>query len=197
MVILANDRRSSALFPITALAAILLIAVGGLLAWTRAGGPIAPQAPRIPAGVAGSEPDGPTVAHLRVQVIAAFPHSRDAFTEGLVWQDGALLESTGLYGRSSLRRVDPESGQILQSVPVDPRFFGEGIALAASRLIQLTWRENTAFVYDASTFQRVGQLRYGGEGWGLCTDGARLVMSNGSSALTFRDPQTFDVLGAV
>ena len=136
--------------------------------------------------------------HLLVpEVLAVYPHSPDAFTQGLVFEDGFLFESTGLYGASSLRKVVPETGEVKMQIELDDRFFGEGLALVGDRLIQLTWREGVAFVYDLETFDLVGEFRYDGEGWGLCFDGESLWMSDGSSVLTRRDPDTFAVLGHV
>jgi glutaminyl-peptide cyclotransferase len=93
--------------------------------------------------------------------------------------------------------VDLISGDVSQSIPLDGQFFGEGLALVDNRLIQITWQENTAFVYDRDSFERIGQFSYSGEGWGICYDGQRLVMSDGSSDLTFRDPTTFEVQGTI
>ena len=139
---------------------------------------------------------GERAERWRVEVLQVLPHDRTAFTQGLVWQDGALYESTGLRGRSELRRVDRASGQVQQRVALEPNFFGEGLALVDDRLIMLTWQEHVARVFDRS-FQVVGEFSYPTEGWGLCYDGSRLVMSDGSSTLYFRDPTTFDVLGSV
>ncbi len=134
---------------------------------------------------------------LRVQVLGSEPHDRGAFTQGLVLDDGNLYESTGLYGRSSLREVDRATGEVRRQVQLDPATFAEGLARVGDRLIQLTWQQGVAFVYDLATLERLDQYSYTGEGWGLCYDGARLVMSDGSSSLTFRDPQTFVPTGTV
>jgi glutamine cyclotransferase len=133
----------------------------------------------------------PAPAALKVQVIRSYPHDRNAFTQGLVWRDGVLYESTGLVGRSSLRKVDLATGAVTQQSAVPPPYFAEGIADVGNRLFQLTWQHGRVFVYDRSTFNRVGEFAYEGEGWGLCHDGRSLVMSNGSDVLTERDPQTF------
>ena len=130
-------------------------------------------------------------------VLETWPHDPDAFTQGLVWDEGRFLESTGRYGRSDLREVDAVSGEVLRRRPLDPREFGEGLALVGERLIQLTYREEVAHVYDRASFEPVGRFRYEGEGWGLCFDGEVLWMSDGSDRLTRRDPTTFDVLGSV
>jgi len=135
--------------------------------------------------------------HLKVKVLASVRHDTAAYTQGLVWSDGMLYESAGQYGQSSLRQVDPKTGRALRSVPVPRQYFAEGLALVGDQLIQLTWREGTAFVYDLATFGKRNELPYSGEGWGLCWDGRRLVMSDGSDRLTFRDPATFAATGGV
>ena len=124
-------------------------------------------------------------------------HDRNAFTQGLVYHEGKLYESTGLVGRSSLRRVDLDTGRVEQNVPVEAPFFGEGLARVGGELVQLTWQNGKAFVWDMSGFGKVRELDYQGEGWGLCYDGKRLVMSDGSDRLTFRDPSSFAVTGSV
>lgn len=136
-----------------------------------------------------------SVPRLTVQVLAARPHDPTAFTQGLVFHQGSLYESTGLYGQSSLRRTDPETGAVQQIVYLDGGYFAEGLARVGERLIQLTWREGVALVYDLPTFEVTTQFHYDGEGWGLCFDGRRLIMSDGSHVLTFRDPDTFVATG--
>ena len=134
---------------------------------------------------------------LRVRVIRSTAHDPAAFTQGLIWHDGQLFESTGQYGRSSLRQVDPTTGQVVRQVPVRGQLFGEGLALVGKRLIQLTWRSGTALVWDLTSFRHIESYSYQGEGWGLCFDGTRLVMSDGSDQLTFRDPETFAETGTI
>lgn len=129
-----------------------------------------------------------------IKVLAEHPHDRRAFTQGLLWHDGLLYESTGQHGLSSVRRVEPTTAVVVAQYDLDPSLFGEGLALVGGRLIQLTWQAGLAFVYDAASLVPVDQFVYQGEGWGLTWDGRRLVMSDGSSRLTFRDPATFDVL---
>ena len=148
--------------------------------------------------MAGADATSPTkdgerleVEQLTVRILAAYPHDPTAFTQGLVWDGGLLYESTGLYGRSTVRRVEPGDGRILEKTVLDPNLFGEGLALAGGRLIQLTWKAGIALVYDLATLRDVDQFGYNGEGWGLASDGERLAMSNGSSLLTFRDPSDF------
>lgn len=140
------------------------------------------------AAVPGAEP---TVERLRLRVVATHPHDPAAYTQGLVWHDGQLFESTGLYGESSLRRVDLATGRIEQLAPLPGQMFGEGLARVGERLVQLTWREGVARVVDLASFELLAEHRYAGEGWGLCFDGTSLVMSDGSDRLTFRDPADF------
>lgn len=125
------------------------------------------------------------------KVVKEFPHDPEAFTQGLYFRDGLFYEGTGLYGRSSLRKVNMEDGRVLRQVDLPAEYFGEGIVECGDRIIQLTWQENTGFVYDRETFQLLDTFIYDGEGWGLTFDGAHLVMSNGTEWLTYLDPVTF------
>jgi glutamine cyclotransferase len=134
---------------------------------------------------------------LRVQVVATFAHDSTAFTEGLELDGTTLIESTGRYGQSEVRRVDRATGAAIVRRPLDAQQFGEGVTRVGDHLVQLTWREQTALVWDATTLEPRGSFTYRGEGWGLCDDGARLVMSNGSDTLTFRDRATFAVIAEV
>jgi glutaminyl-peptide cyclotransferase len=132
----------------------------------------------------------------RPQVVASFPHDREAYTQGLLLHQGRFYESTGLVGRSTLRRVIPNTGEVEWRFTLAGNLFGEGLALVNDRFIQLTWQNNVAMIFDLD-FNRQGTFDYQGEGWGLCYDGTRLVMSDGSSKLFFRNPQTFALLGEV
>ncbi len=127
----------------------------------------------------------PTVA---AQVLRAWPHDSTAFTQGLAWHDGALYESTGRYGESSLRRVELETGRVLKKVDVPPRFFAEGMAILGGRVYQITWKEGTGFVYDLPSLSLRTTWTYDGEGWGLATDGTHLIQSDGTYRLRFVDP---------
>ena len=131
------------------------------------------------------------------EVVNVYPHDRNAFTQGLLFRDGVLYESTGLNGQSSLRRVELETGKVLQQVAVDKRYFAEGLTDWGPRLVQLTWNTNIGFVYDLKSFKQVQTFSYTGEGWGLARDDKRLVMSDGTSTLRFLDPQTLKVTGQV
>ena len=130
-------------------------------------------------------------------VIDAYPHDPDAFTQGLVFEDGVLYEGTGLWGRSTLRKVALETGQVLQSYDLASQFFGEGITVYGDKIIQLTWQSNVGFVYDKDSFELLQQFSYPTQGWGITHDGERLIMSDGSSTLYFRDPETFEEVGRV
>lgn len=129
------------------------------------------------------------------EVVASYPHDAMAYTQGLQYVEGVLYEGTGLYGRSSLRRVDLESGVVEQQIDLDPAYFGEGIYVLGDRIYQLTWKSNVAFLYDRESFELVGQFTYPTEGWGLTYDGEHLVMSDGTSTLFLRDPETFEEVG--
>lgn len=129
------------------------------------------------------------------EVLLTLPHDTTAYTQGLLFHDRLLWESTGGWGTSELRLVDPQTGRAIQSRAVPDSLFGEGLALADSVLIQLTWKAGRAFVYDLDSLSIRHTFRYDGEGWGLCYDGAHLFMSNGSDSLYRRDPETFAQLG--
>jgi glutamine cyclotransferase len=141
--------------------------------------------------------DRAPAAERRVEVVAVYPHDRDAFTQGLLLDGGKLYESTGLVGRSSLREVELETGRVIRKVDVPAPVFAEGLALVGDRLIQLTWRNGRALVYDRRGLAKVTEFTYDGEGWGLCYDGRLLVMTDGSSTLTFRQPTDFSVARTV
>jgi glutaminyl-peptide cyclotransferase len=131
------------------------------------------------------------------EVVNVYPHDRAAFTQGLLYRDGVLYESTGLNGRSSLRKVQLETGKVLQQTNVDGRYFAEGLTDWGSRLLQLTWNTNVGFVYDLASFKQLRTFSYTGEGWGLARDDRRLIMSDGSATLRFLDPQMLTVTGQI
>ena len=127
------------------------------------------------------------------EVVNAYPHDPDAFTQGLVFSQGVFYESTGLNGASSLRRVEVETGKVLKKIDVPSAFFAEGLALFNGRLYQLTWQTQQGFVYDLDTFNMLRGFNYTGEGWGLTHDGHSLILSDGTSQIRFLNPDTFEV----
>jgi len=131
------------------------------------------------------------------EVVNAYPHDPSAFTQGLVYEDGVIYEGTGLNGQSTLRCVDPEKGRVLQQTSLASAFFGEGIAIWKDRIIQLTWQSNLGFVYGKENLTRMGNFSYQTEGWGLTSDGKRLIMSDGTETLYFLDPSTFTREGEI
>lgn len=136
-------------------------------------------------------------AQAGYQVINKFPHDPQAFTQGLIFHEGFLYESTGLYGQSSLRKVALESGNILALLPIPEPYFAEGLTLWGDSLIQLTWQEKVGFVYNLADFQPKHTFSYETEGWGITHDGENLIMSDGSSTLFFLDPVTFEIVREV
>lgn len=127
------------------------------------------------------------------EVVNTWPHDTSAFTQGLVFHNGQFLESTGQEGHSSLRRVEPETGNILKRISVPTPFFAEGIALLNGKIYQLTWQDQVGFVYDANTLDKIAEFKYYGEGWGLTTDGSSLILSDGSNRIRFLNPDNFQV----
>lgn len=125
------------------------------------------------------------------KIIRAYPHDRNAFTQGLAYRDGFLYEGTGLNGRSSLRKVRLETGEVVQELDLKPDLFGEGIALLKNEVVQLTWRSQTGFVYNLGDFRLLRSFSYPGEGWGLTTNGRELFMSDGTSDIRVLDTSTF------
>jgi glutaminyl-peptide cyclotransferase len=131
------------------------------------------------------------------EIVREYPHDPAAYTQGLQWVDGMLVEGTGQVGESSLRRVELVTGRVTQKRDVPAPYFGEGTLVFGDTLYQLTWTHGIAFLYDPATFAPLGEFRYEGEGWGLTTDGSRLVMSNGTARIVFRDPATFEATGSI
>ncbi|MDX2141460.1 MAG: glutaminyl-peptide cyclotransferase [Chloroflexota bacterium] len=153
-----------------------------------------------------SEP--PVVEQLTPEIITSFPHDTGSFTQGLLLHDGTFYESAGEYGESDVRQVEIETGEILRMVALDAQYFAEGLTLVDNLvasdgtvvppyLIQLTWRENTAFVWNLETFEIIGSFLYETDGWGICYDGERLYMSDGSDNLFVRDPRSFRLLAMI
>jgi len=159
----------------------------------------------IPHSAAAYTPRRPTLRAKRVpaagapvygyRIIHTYPHDPGAFTQGLIYRDGFLFESTGLNGRSTLRKVRLETGEVVRTCALEPQYFAEGLTDWGDTLIQLTWKSNVAFLYDEGSFAARGTFGYGGEGWGLAHDASRLIMSDGSASLRFLDPATFRETG--
>ena len=134
-----------------------------------------------------------TPTNYSYEVVNEYPHDPDAFTQGLIMEEEVLYEGTGLKGSSSLRRVNLETGDILQIHMLSDKVFGEGITIFDDRIIQLTWQSHKGFVYDKQSFDLLEEFSYPTEGWGLTTDGTQLIMSDGSATLYFLNPETFEV----
>lgn len=131
------------------------------------------------------------------EIVHTYPHDRAAFTQGLVYLDGALYEGTGLNGVSTLRKVELETGKVLKKINLPDQYFGEGIAVLDGKIFQLTWQNGKGFVYDLQTFAREKEFSYAGEGWGLTTDGHFLIMSDGTDQIRFLDPKTWQTDHAI
>jgi glutamine cyclotransferase len=163
-------------------ASLFLVAAVGVLAAAQDHGNV--PGPAYP----GSCPE-PRVQGIRI--VRVLPHDPEAFTQGLAWDGGFLYEGTGLHGRSTLRKVDPATGRVLRLHRLEGKYFGEGIAVAGGRIVQLTWRSGTGFIYEKASFREAGRFSYPGEGWGITFDGRRFIMSDGSPRLRCLDPRTF------
>lgn len=177
--------RESAAFLLRALVAVTLAVA------------IHPRPASTDLAAAGSQAAAGSVPVYGYKVVRTYPHDRTAFTQGLVYADGALYEGTGQLGQSGIRKVSLETGAVLQLRPIDARYFGEGIVIWKNSLIQLTWQHGIGFVYDRTTFEPKRTFTYTGEGWGLTHDGTRIIMSDGSAAgaLRFLDPETLKETG--
>ncbi|MDJ0798272.1 MAG: glutaminyl-peptide cyclotransferase [Calothrix sp. MO_167.B12] len=138
-----------------------------------------------------------SVTQCTYQVVNRYPHDSKAFTQGLVYFNQTLYEGTGIYGSSSIREVALETGKVLRISKLESQYFGEGITIWKDKLIQLTWKSNQGFVYDLQSFRRIKSFKYPTQGWGLTNDDNHLIMSDGSNALYFLDPNTFKVLKTV
>ncbi|MBP9501778.1 MAG: glutaminyl-peptide cyclotransferase [Candidatus Promineofilum sp.] len=131
------------------------------------------------------------------RIVNTYPHDPEAFTQGLVYYDGLLYEGTGRWGESTLREVTLETGSVIRSHALDPQYFGEGIALLNDKIYQLTWQEQTGFVYDRANFNTLQTFNYPTEGWGITHDGQRLIVSDGTSTLYFWDPNTLEEIDRI
>jgi glutamine cyclotransferase len=125
------------------------------------------------------------------EIINSYPHDREAFTQGLVYEDGVLYEGTGRNGYSELRKVELQTGKVLQKYELSEEFFGEGVTVYGNKIIQLTYLSNVGFVYQKETFELLQEFNYTTAGWGITNDGKHLIMSDGTQKLYFLDPETF------
>ncbi len=131
------------------------------------------------------------------KIVNTYPHNTNSFTQGLIFDEGVLYESTGLNGRSAVKIVDLKTGKTLKSHELPDNYFGEGIAIIENKIIQLTWRSKTGFVYDKKTLKLIKKFSYQTQGWGITYDGKYLIISDGSAVLYFMDPNTFKVVGTL
>jgi glutamine cyclotransferase len=131
------------------------------------------------------------------RVLNSYPHDPDAFIQGLVFEDGIFYEGTGRRGQSTLRKVEVETGRVLQRINLPAEVFGEGITIFGDRIIQLTWQARTGFIYDKPNFEFLDIFRYPTEGWGITHDGQQLIMSDGTSTLFLWDPDTLEEIGRI
>lgn len=149
----------------------------------------------------------PEALNYRIEIINTYPHDPNAYTQGLLWHEGFLYESTGQYGESSLRKVDVTTGEVLELLPVRRSeealaeagndYFAEGLTLFDGRLIQLTWHDEIAFVYDLATFEQIDTISYGGQGWGICNDGRYFYMSDSTEYIAVRELDSFELIARI
>ena len=134
---------------------------------------------------------------LECKIVNTYPHDKKSYTQGLIFEDGIMYEGTGQYGESVLRKIDFETGKVISELSIPVQYFGEGITAFGDKIIQLTWTSQVGFVYDKKTFKLLTTLQYSTQGWGLTTDGKRLIMSDGSATIYFLDPEYFSQTGSV
>ena len=143
-----------------------------------------------PAGQASPRASANALPECTFVLVRMFPHDTGAYTQGFAYRDGFLYEGTGRNGRSSLRKVRLETGEVIQQVDLEPEFFGEGITLVKNKVLQLTWKSGVGFVYDLNSFHLLGKFSYPGEGWGLATNDREIFMSDGTSEIRVLDAET-------
>ncbi len=164
--------------------------------------PTTPSPATQPAAAATGSPapntnDSAGIPVYRFRVVNSYPHDPDAFIQGLVFEEGIFYEGTGRRGQSTLRKVEFETGRVLQRINLPAEVFGEGITIFGDRIIQLTWQARTGFIYDKPNFEFLDIFRYPTEGWGITHDGQRLIMSDGTSTLYLWDPTTLEEIGRI
>ena len=177
-------RRRTAGDPLSILAVVVMLASAAAAAAT------AQRAAQRPAAAASAP-----APVSRYRIVNIYPHDRAAFTEGLFFHEGVLYESTGQNGKSWIRKIRLENGEVLQQAPLESQYFGEGIVAWKKSLIQLTYTTEIGFVYDLATLKRQRSFNYSGQGWALTHDGTRIIMSDGSASLRFLDPETLRETG--
>jgi glutaminyl-peptide cyclotransferase len=192
MSFVSSRRRSRTSAAMIALSTAGLIGTAGAFGACRDG-----EQPAMAETTAAETPAGPRTPGYTFDVVAEYPHDPKAFTQGLLWHDGKLFESTGQVGQSNIREVTLASGRVVRQQDLEEPHFGEGIVILGETLYQITWTSGKAFTYDWKTFKRTGEFSYDGEGWGLTTDGTSLIMSNGSNTIIYRDPKTFTAQKAI
>ena len=187
------------LFNVAILGLVALVPAVIICSCSQGSEPVITESPTFnPTPVAGTvfiEPKDIPIYTYRI--VNTYPHDPGAFTQGLVYEDGVLYEGTGLEGQSSLRKVDLESGEVLQIHELPAQFFGEGITVFGNEIVQLTWKSGQGFVYDKASFELLETFEYPTEGWGLTHDGEQLIMSDGTSVLRFLDPGTYEETGRI
>ena len=156
-----------------------------------------PSPPPEPTATAQTQTAVPpqTPINYSYTIVNSYPHDVGAFTQGLIWHDGIMYESTGQRGESDVRRVLLESGEVMEEVPIDDQYFGEGITIFDDKLYQLTWQAGTGFVYDADSLELLDSFTYPTEGWGMTHDGEQLIMSDGTNTIYFWDVETLEENG--
>jgi glutaminyl-peptide cyclotransferase len=174
-----------------------LLAAAAVVGCAAAPAPVERDAPTVQTARGADAPPTTGAPVHRFEVVRAYPHDAGAFTQGLVYRDGFLYESTGLEGQSTLRKLEIETGRVVQRRAMVPDVFAEGLTTWGNTLVQLTWQHRTAFVYSLATFAPQSTLTYEGEGWGLTHDGTRLILSDGNPVLRFLDPATGRETGRV
>ena len=186
----------------TLIAGLLLASCGGDKPTERNGGDTGTTASPPTTSTTPNTPSLPPPAtagpeEFTFQVVNKFPHDPKAYTQGLVWLDGYFYETTGLFGQSTLRKVEPTTGKILKKVALDSEFFGEGMVIRDGKIYQVTWKNQTGFIYDLNTFSQIATFQYPGEGWGLAQNDQYLILSDGSNVLRYLDPSNLREVGRV
>jgi glutamine cyclotransferase len=177
-------QRLKLLLALPSVAAIVLTSCSALTETPSASSPTGTQTPGV-------------IPVYTYKVVSTYPHDRNAYTQGLVFDGGFLYEGTGLRGQSTLRCVELETGTVLKSRALSPQYFGEGVTICGNHIIQLTWQSQVGFVYDKDSLELRREFSYLTEGWGITYDGQRLIMSDGSARLYFLDPESFQVTGSI